>query len=161
MIRRGASHDQSKLHEPEAGPYERHIPQLKDMVYGSDEYKAAMNQPEFKNAIKHHYEVNDHHPEHFERGVYDMNLMQLIEMLVDWKAASERHATRDFARSLDVNQERFGIDGMLMQVLRNTAQDLGYLEESNEHHSDGGGGHAGTAADHGDAHRDPVPGEGG
>jgi hypothetical protein len=34
-------------------------------------------------ALKHHYENNRHHPEHFKNNIDDMNLIDLIEMLCD------------------------------------------------------------------------------
>lgn len=33
--------------------------------------------------LDHHYQNNDHHPEHFELGINGMNLLQLLEMLAD------------------------------------------------------------------------------
>jgi hypothetical protein len=57
-----------------------------------------------------------------------MSLLDLLEMLCDWKAASERHADGDIARSLRINRERFGIDGQLAAILENTAVELQWLE---------------------------------
>jgi hypothetical protein len=37
-----------------------------------------------------------------------MDLVQVIEMLADWKAATLRHADGDLARSIEQNAERFG-----------------------------------------------------
>jgi len=47
-----------------------------------------------KPAIEHHYKNNRHHPEHFNNGIDEMNLVDLIELLCDWKAASERNKKR-------------------------------------------------------------------
>src|SRR6185295_1519275 len=49
-------------------------------------------------------------------------LVDLIEMLADWKAATERHTDGDLARSLDIQRERFGLSEQLAQILFNTAK---------------------------------------
>ncbi len=115
---RGLNHDASKLQSPEKEIFDVVTPLLKDMTYGSDEYKKALAQ--MGPALKHHYENNRHHPEHFENGVNGMTLIDLIEMICDWKAASERHADGDIYKSLEINKRRFGISDQLAVVLENT-----------------------------------------
>lgn len=58
-----------------------------------------------------------------------MTIIDLMEMLADWYAASQRHDDGDLARSLVVQQKRFGISDGLMAVLESTARQLGWLEE--------------------------------
>jgi hypothetical protein len=50
--------------------------------------------------------------------------MQLLEMLIDWKAASERHESGNIFKSLEHNKQRFKIDDQLYDVLLNTAYEL-------------------------------------
>lgn len=119
------NHDQTKLEDPEKALFDEYTPKLKDSEYGSDEYKQFLS--ELKPALDHHYAAYDHHPEHFPNGVNDMSLMAIIEMLCDWKAAGERHATGSLRKSLDLNRERFGIDHQLFAILENTARELGWL----------------------------------
>ena len=57
-------------------------------------------------------------------SIQDMTLVDLIEMLVDWKAASERHADGDIAHSFGVNKKRFGIADPVLEILWNTIKDL-------------------------------------
>jgi len=57
-----------------------------------------------------------------------MNLLDLIEMLCDWKAAGERHDNGSIQRSLDHNRERFKISPQLHEILLRTAIDLGWME---------------------------------
>jgi hypothetical protein len=53
------------------------------------------------DGLKHHYAHNRHHPEFFgEDGVDGMSLVDVIEMLADWKAATEHHDDGDLAKSL-------------------------------------------------------------
>jgi hypothetical protein len=56
-----------------------------------------------------------------------MSLLSLLEMLCDWKAAGERMKDGDLARSIFIKVDRFGIEPQLMNVLVNTARELGML----------------------------------
>ncbi len=121
---RAAHHDRSKLVEPEKSGYDKLTIALKDVVYGSDEYRAAL--AEAKPVIDHHYAVNSHHPEHRENGIAGMSLLDIVEMLADWKAASERTRQGSIAASLAHNKERFGISDQLAAILENTVRELGW-----------------------------------
>ena len=117
-------HDDSKLQEPEKSMYDAYTPKLRAMTYGSDEYKQCLK--EMGVALKHHYENNSHHPEHYPNGINGMSLLDVIEMLADWKAAGLRHADGSVQQSLKVNKERFGISGQLAEILQNTVKELGW-----------------------------------
>lgn len=75
-------------------------------------------------ALDHHYALNRHHPEHFEDEIKGMNLIDIIEMICDWKAASERHAVGDIHKSIVINQERFGFSDDLKAIFINTVDIL-------------------------------------
>lgn len=123
IARRAILHDQTKLVEPELSVFNEFTPLLRDSTYGSEEYKnhaAAMGA-----GLEHHYENNDHHPEYYEHGIKDMSLLALIEMLCDWKAASERHDDGDLIYSIELNQERFGYSDELKSILLATVRELG------------------------------------
>ena len=115
---RGIAHDQSKLSPPEVDTFTKYTPLLKDVAYGSEEYKGFLTA--MKPALDNHYENNSHHPEHFSNGIMGMNLFDLIEMLVDWKASSLRGKDGDLSKSLELNKERFQIPEALYQVMKNT-----------------------------------------
>lgn len=119
---RGEIHDLSKLQPPEKEIFDTAGLKLKDLTYGSDEYKAAL--AEMGPALQHHYEANSHHPEHFENGIDGMTLIDLIEMFCDWKAASERHADGDFAKSLEISRVRFEVSDQLASIFENTRQEM-------------------------------------
>ena len=59
-------------------------------------------------------------------GILGMSLFDLIEMLVDWKAATERHDNGDIIKSLEINKERFGMGDVLDKVFMNTIEELGW-----------------------------------
>jgi len=118
-------HDQSKMEDPELETFDKFSPRLKTSTYGSEEYKGFLR--EMKPALDHHYANNRHHPEHFPNGVDGMTLVDLVEMLADWKAATERHDDGDLEKSFEIQQERFGISEQLVSILRNTAKEAGWL----------------------------------
>lgn len=123
---RGLDHDASKLETPEKEIFDEMTPKLKTSTYGSDEYKIML--AGMKPALDHHYSANFHHPEHHPDGISAMSLLDVLEMLCDWKAAGERHANGTIGRSLTVNRERFKIDDQLFHILENTARELGWLK---------------------------------
>jgi hypothetical protein len=125
LMYRAHDHDLSKLEEPERSVFDEYTPKLKDSTYGSDEYKTFLKG--MGEGLRHHYEVNDHHPEHFENGIDGMDLVQITEMLCDWKAATLRHADGDLGRSIEQNAERFGYGGEMKRLLLNTAKRFDWL----------------------------------
>lgn len=119
---RALMHDKSKLMPPELDGYAGLADAVKGFPYGTDEYRAAFEP--FKKIIRHHYDANDHHPEHFQdNDIRRMNLLQVVEMVTDWKAASTRRDDT-LLKSLDVSFKRFGIDDQLAWIIRNTINDL-------------------------------------
>lgn len=122
LINRAVDHDQSKLLEPEKSMYDEFTPKLRELAYGSDEYRECLKQ--MGVALKHHYENNSHHPEHYLGGINDMSLFDVVEMLADWKAAGMRHADGDMSKSLEINRGRFGISDQLFRIIRNTVEEM-------------------------------------
>jgi hypothetical protein len=128
FLRRAEDHDQSKLAAPEVAAFDEFTPQLASSTYGSDEYKGFL--AAMRPALAHHYAVNRHHPEHYPRGIQDMTLLDVVEMLCDWKAAVKRHATGSIDKSLEINQQRFGYSDELKQLFYNTVRELERLEDA-------------------------------
>lgn len=118
LLTRARKHDETKLESPEKEIFDEYSPKLKDSTYMSDEYKGFLK--EMKVALDHHYAKNRHHPEYFEEGINGMSLIDLIEMVADWKAASARHADGDVMESLKKNIDRFNISPQLAVILENT-----------------------------------------
>ena len=120
LTTRGVNHDAAKLASPEVELFTEYTPKLAELEYGSNEYKDCL--AALKPALEHHYAAYRHHPEHFLNGVNDMNLIDLCELIADWKAASERHNNGNLIKSIEINAQRFQIDDQLKQVLLNTAK---------------------------------------
>ncbi|MBC8550188.1 MAG: hypothetical protein H8D23_11135 [Candidatus Brocadiales bacterium] len=122
LLQRAEDHDKSKLESPEVEIFDEFTPKLKGTTYDSPEYKQYLG--EMGEALNHHYFNNRHHPEYHDHGIKDMNLIDLIEMICDWKAATTRHADGDISRSVELNQERFGYTNELKQIFINTVKEL-------------------------------------
>jgi len=123
LITRLKIHDSSKLAHPELDIFTEYTPKLKACVYDSEQYKIYLR--EMSVALKHHYDCNPHHPEHFNNGINGMTLIDLLEMVCDWSAAGKRHSDKiDIEKSIEVNQKRFGYSDELKQILLNTARFL-------------------------------------
>lgn len=117
---RGVKHDASKLESPEVDVFAEYTPKLNNTTFGSEEY--YQNLEHMKSALDHHYASNRHHPEHFINGINDMTLIDILEMFCDWKASTLRHNDGNLLKSIEINAERFNMDGQLKQILLNTAR---------------------------------------
>lgn len=115
-------HDFTKNFTPEIEGF-ADAKELKSMTYGSKEYENAL--ANLKTTLDHHYKNNRHHPEHFENGIKGMNLVDLVEMLCDWVAATKRHADGDINKSIVINKARFGYDDVLESIFNNTVKLFG------------------------------------
>jgi hypothetical protein len=124
LLDRATCHDRSKTEPPELEIFDEYTPKLRDTTYGSEEYKGYLDA--MGEGLAHHYASNRHHPEHFTDGIAGMTLVDLVEMLADWRAATERHADGDMVKSLHIQRERFEIGDQLWSVLWNTAAELGW-----------------------------------
>lgn len=122
LANRAIAHDESKLRDPEKAIFDKVTPKLRELTYGSDEYKQSL--ADMGPALQHHYEHNRHHPEHHENGVDGMNLVDIVEMFCDWVAATKRHADGNIHKSIDINEKRFDLSPQLAQIFRNTARDI-------------------------------------
>lgn len=120
ILNRGQEHDQSKLVPPEATDFAKYTEILAGLTYGSDEYKEALEK--LKPTLDHHYARNSHHPEHYKNGIKDMDIIDLLEMFCDWKAASERHNDGNINKSIDINEKRFNMSEDLAGIFRNSVK---------------------------------------
>lgn len=133
LLKRSREHDLSKIETPEVQVFDKFTPLLRQLQYGSPGYKDALMQ--MGPALVHHYAANRHHPEHFgDAGMNGMTLVDLIEMLADWRASTERTEGGSLRASLPIQKDRFGISDQLYAILINTAVYYGYvsLEEAEE-----------------------------
>jgi hypothetical protein len=121
LTQRGIDHDRSKLENPEAEGFAAVNDKLAELTYGSEEYNKCIKE-ELKVPLDAHYAKNRHHPEHFPKGINEMNLIDIIEMFADWKASSERQNNGNLLTSITKNADRYQIDDQFKQILINTAK---------------------------------------
>ena len=81
LIGRIDVHDYSKYSIDE-------FPAYRNYFYPAD--GEATNDMDFANAWTHHYQVNDHHPEHWVLNNVPMEMPKVViaEMILDWEAMS-------------------------------------------------------------------------
>jgi hypothetical protein len=126
LLERGARHDASKLEESEKAIFDTVGNRLAVITYAGEEYKHSL--AELKTVLDHHYCHNAHHPEHYANGVDGMSLFDLTEMLMDWKAASERHpGGMNIVRSIEISSDRFSVSEQLKEILLNTVREIGWI----------------------------------
>lgn len=120
LFKRAKLHDRDKISNSiEKDLFDEFTPKLKGCTFGCEVYKSYLQS--LKPALDIHYSENRHHPEHFKDGINGMNLIDLLEMLCDWKASSERHDDGDILKSIEINQSRFGYSDELKTIFINTA----------------------------------------
>jgi hypothetical protein len=166
MMRRAVTHDRTKLISPEREMFAEMTRKLRELTYGSLEYKECLKQMRGQ-ALGHHYSHNRHHPEFFlpreesseiksheimvqhamnynivlpddiygyenllrylkvkqleqTSSINNMNLFDILEMFVDWVAATQRHDDGDINKSIEHNTERFALSPQLVSIFENT-----------------------------------------
>ena len=122
LKKRAYDHDNSKLERLERELFYKYTPLISNCTYGSKEYKKWLKA--LNPALHHHHKMNRHHPEHFKDKIKGMNLIDIIEMLCDWKAATLRHEDGNIRKSIEINQKRFKYSNELKQIFLNTINDL-------------------------------------
>lgn len=106
---RGLSHDLSKeTDEIEAKGFSV----IESAPYGTQAY--VENLEKIKESVFRHYENNRHHPEHFKDGIRGMNLLDLVEMVMDWKSFGD--AETHFLTQV----KRFNIGEDLASIIKNS-----------------------------------------
>jgi len=125
LLRRADHHDLSKLESPEVEAFAA-APDLAELTYASPEYEASKRS--LAKALEHHYARNDHHPQHHKDGVNDMDLLQLLEMYVDWQASSERQHDGNILKSIESGGNHYGMSAQLIRIFENTARHYGAVD---------------------------------
>lgn len=118
LMERIREHDNTKLSSPEVEGFDAMAGTIGSITYGSKEDEGAKDQ--LKVALTHHYARERHHPEHFDNGIEDMNLIDIVEHFLDCMSASLRHDDGNFRLSLKNNVERFHYPVELTKIFENT-----------------------------------------
>lgn len=117
LIRRAENHDKSKLEEPELSWW-KEMDKEPRYPYGSEEYKQKIKR--WNKVFKHHYQYNRHHPEHYEYGVSEMTLIDIVEMMCDWLGYKDTTTVTEALKVCDEQMARYDISEELRQIILNT-----------------------------------------
>lgn len=102
LLERADRHDLSKLAPDELGGLIEIDRIADEKGLNSPEYMAALS----GGAIQLHRSRHSHHPEYHPDGVNDMSLVDLIEMVCDWKAANLLRGHPEWHKSIEMMAER-------------------------------------------------------
>lgn len=102
-------------------------PQYNQATYGSAEWLSLRDK--IKPAIEHHEAKNSHHLGHYKNGIKDMCLLDVLELIADWSAASLRDSSSNLEENLREAAKRNNWSDDLTQVILNTVK-RGYLGNS-------------------------------
>ncbi len=130
LRQRGIAHDRTKLQEVEFDTFVSTRPKFKKANYGSPEYQECVELA--KPAVEHHYANNRHHTSCHENGISGMTLIDVIEMICDWKAAARRSPDKSLADTLDYAFNKYQIDPQLGRIITNTLHENGWITKEKE-----------------------------
>lgn len=111
---RSLTHDNSKLTPSEMSGFLKIFGSLHANAYGSAGYQQMLEQ--IKPTLQLHYTRNRHHPDVI--GLENMSIYDLVEMVVDWKAAIRKQKEGNLDKSFKINKERFNISEELERILK-------------------------------------------
>lgn len=117
---RSIVHDVSKFQEDEFDGFVEADAMSLYKEYGSSDYHKKLKE---NKGIALHLSRNTHHPEFYPNGISDMTFLDIVEMVIDWKSASETYGN-DFMGSIDYSIKRFGADEKQAWLIRQIAKDL-------------------------------------
>lgn len=124
LRKRGLCHDRTKFQELEFDTFCRTRPRFKGVKFGTPDYDAVVE--EAREAVEHHHHHNRHHTTYYDGGIEDMNLLDVLEMLADWRAAARRSKGQSFEESLPKAFERYNVPEVLREMIGRTIQYLGW-----------------------------------
>ncbi len=119
---RAAIHDNSKFQKDELEGYSECADEFNTHPF--DSAAERLLREKLTKVMSLHRTRNRHHPEYFENGIDDMNLIDLIEMISDWKSASERAPGDSVRKGLPIMKDKYNISPQLLKILENTFRDF-------------------------------------
>lgn len=114
-------HDSSKYSIDEFEGFKEINRIAREHPFGSKEYKDSIKN---NQAVALHYSRNTHHPEHYQDGIDGMNLLDIIEMVADWKAASDTYGLTTFKESLEIQKGRYKLTSEQWYMINKIAECL-------------------------------------
>ena len=124
---RGYEHDSSKVSDEEYKYFKMANSIDRNQFKTYEEYLDYVK-PTLDKGLKHHYEYNRHHPEHFDNGVNDMTLIDIIEMIIDWKVSIEQNGKK-LEDEIGYNFDKYNISDQLKKIIMNTFEYINEYEK--------------------------------
>lgn len=124
---RGMAHDLSKFGEIEFDAFLSTRERFKKANYGTPEYDECVKA--IQPAIDHHYAYNLHHTKHWPNGINNMSLIDIVEMVADWRAAERRSPDRTLKDTMEDAFKKYKIEGQLKQAIINTMEALRWIQK--------------------------------
>ena len=124
---RGYDHDSSKVSDEEYKYFKMANSINRNQFKTYKEYLDYVK-PTLDKGLKHHYEYNRHHPEHFDNGVDDMTLIDIIEMIIDWKVSIEQNGKK-LEDEIGYNFDKYNISDQLKKIIMNTFEYINEYEK--------------------------------
>lgn len=125
LRQRGFAHDRTKFKALEFDAFVSTREKFKKANFGTPEYQACIDI--IKPAVDSHYANNSHHTGYYQNGIKDMSLLDILEMVCDWKAANRRSPDLDFDESINRCVKKYNISPELEKIIRTTLQQLSWL----------------------------------
>ena len=120
LTTRAKTHDASKLKEPELTQYTEAAEKLEKFKPGSSDYLKIRDK--YAIILSKHFTKNSHHPEHFKNGFNDMSILDLVDVLVDWKLDC---GDGDWNKFVDDRRDYYGMSDQVVQIFKNSKDVLG------------------------------------
>lgn len=98
LMKRAVTHDRTKLISPEREMFAEMTSKLRELTYGSPEYKECLEQMK-RQALGHHYSHNRHHPEFFQLREESSEIYN-YKKAIGWIEKDKAGATVDSDESL-------------------------------------------------------------
>lgn len=103
---RARRHDRSKLTLELFEGFAEINRVARELPFGSPEYTASLKKANREGGcVARHFATESHHPEYHQPG--QMGFLDIIEMVLDWQAASLTYGQNSFEDSLPIQRERF------------------------------------------------------
>lgn len=119
---RSYDHDMSRYRRPGSLKFREVYSELKE-TEGNDEIHLSILE-KLRILREKYFKTCRYCPESHDNNVSEMNLVDLLELLSDWKADSS-----DLKKTIIENQKKYKYTDELMNVLLNTAKYLGWIDE--------------------------------
>lgn len=115
---RALTHDNSKSSDEEYKYYKMANSVNRNDFKTYEEYMDYIK-PTLDKGLKHHYENNRHHPEFFDNGIDDMNLIDIMEMIADWCISIKQNG-KDLYEEIEYNFDKYNVSEQLKKIIINT-----------------------------------------